>query len=51
MKKEMLMFFKEIKLLEHEKYDKVDVRWFGSVLEAQEEILTSMKRFIDNHNH
>jgi inorganic pyrophosphatase len=26
MKKEMLMFFKEIKLLEHEKYDKVDVR-------------------------
>ena len=45
MKKEMLMFFKEIKLLEHEKYDKVDVQWFGSVLEAQEEIMTSAKRY------
>jgi inorganic pyrophosphatase len=49
MKKEMLSFFKEIKLLEHEKYDLVEVHWFGSVLEAQEEVIMAAKRFDDEH--
>ncbi len=48
-KKEMLSFFKEIKLLEHDKYDMVDVRGFGSVLEAHEEVVISAKRFKENH--
>ena len=51
MKKEMLMFFKEIKLLEHDKYDMVEVHGFGSVLEAQEEVLTAAQRFQDNEHH
>ncbi len=45
MKKEMLMFFKEIKLLETEKYDKVDIKGFGSVEEARQEIIQSKERF------
>lgn len=44
-KKELLSFFKEIKLLEHNKYDKIDVRGFGSVQEAKEEIIKSVERF------
>jgi len=51
MKKEMLMFFKEIKLLEHEKYDMVEVHGFGSVLEAQEEVITAAQRFQDHEHH
>jgi inorganic pyrophosphatase len=45
MKEELFTIFKQIKYLEHEKYDKVEVKGFGSVLEAQEEILTSMERY------
>ncbi|MEI8092319.1 MAG: hypothetical protein WCG98_09445 [bacterium] len=47
MQKEMLLFFKEIKILEHEKYDKVEVFGFGSVQEAYDEIATAVKRYQD----
>lgn len=45
MKKEMLLFFKEIKILEHEKYDKVEVFGFGSIQEAYDEIATAAARY------
>ncbi len=45
MKEELFTLFKQIKFLEHEKYDKVEVRGFGSILEAQQEVLTSMERY------
>ncbi len=45
MKEELLLLFKEIKILEHAKYEKIEVFGFGSVLEAQTEILTSVKRY------
>ena len=45
MKEELFTIFKQIKFLEHEKYDKVEVKWFWSILEAQQEILTSMERY------
>lgn len=49
MKKELLTFFKEIKLLEHDHYEKVDVKWFGWVLEAQEEVKISVDRYKKQH--
>ncbi len=48
MKEELFTIFKQIKFLEHEKYDKVEVRWFWSIIEAQQEIITSMKRYQDS---
>jgi len=42
--------FKQIKFLEHDKYDKVEVRWFWSNSEAQQEIKISMKRYKDSIN-
>lgn len=48
MQKEMLLFFKEIKILEHDKYDKVDVVWFGSIQEAYKEIATAVERYKEN---
>ena len=45
MKEELFTIFKQIKFLEHDKYDKVDVKGFGSVLEAQQEILSSIERY------
>jgi inorganic pyrophosphatase len=52
MKEELLLLFKQIKALEHNKYDKIEVLWFWNVLEAQDEILTSIKRFQDTQkNH
>ena len=48
MKEELFTIFKQIKFLEHEKYDKVEVREFWSVIEANHEIQTSMKRYQDS---
>ncbi|MEI7563506.1 MAG: hypothetical protein WCJ39_07935 [bacterium] len=48
MQKEMLIFFKEIKILEHEKYDKVEVFGFGTVQEAYDEIATAVARYREN---
>jgi len=45
MKEELLLLFKEIKILEHDKYEKIEVFGFGSVLEAQTELLTSVERY------
>ena len=45
MKEELFTIFKQIKFLEHEKYDKVEVKEFWSVNEAQNEIITSMERY------
>jgi len=45
MKEELLLLFKEIKILEHEKYEKIEVYGFGSVLEAQAELLESVERY------
>ena len=45
MQKEMLLFFKEIKILEHEKYDKVEVFGFGTIQEAYDEIATAVARY------
>ncbi|AHB40932.1 hypothetical protein P148_SR1C00001G0121 [candidate division SR1 bacterium RAAC1_SR1_1] len=47
MKEELLLLFKQIKILEHNKYDKIEVIGFGNVLEAQEEIIISVQRFKD----
>jgi hypothetical protein len=45
MKEELLLLFKEIKILEHDKYEKIEVKGFGSILEAQQEIIDSTKRY------
>ena len=45
MQKEMLLFFKEIKILEHEKYDKVEVFGFGTIQEAYDEVATAVARY------
>ncbi len=50
MKEELFTLFKQIKFLEHEKYDKVEVKGFGSILEAQQEIITSMNRFFETQH-
>jgi inorganic pyrophosphatase len=48
MKEELLLLFKEIKILEHDKYEKIEVKGFGTILEAQQEIINSIERF-KNH--
>jgi hypothetical protein len=45
MKEELFTIFKQIKFLEHEKYDKVEVKEFWSIEDAYEEVLTSMHRY------
>jgi inorganic pyrophosphatase len=45
MKEELLLLFKEIKILEHDKYEKIEVRGFGGIAEAQQEIVSSMERY------
>lgn len=47
MKEELLLLFKEIKILEHDKYEKIEVNGFGSILEAQQVIIESIERFKD----
>jgi inorganic pyrophosphatase len=51
MKEELLLLFKEIKILEHEKYEKIEVKGFGSILEAQQEIISSIARFEEHQQH
>ena len=45
MKEELLLLFKEIKILEHDKYEKIEVKGFWSIFEAKEEITISIKRY------
>lgn len=48
MKEELFTLFKQIKFLEHDKYDKVEVKGFWSVIEAQEEVLSSVDRYLSH---
>ena len=48
MKEELLILFKEIKILEHDKYEKIEVKGFGSIAEAQQEIVSSIERYQEN---
>ncbi|MBO7094668.1 hypothetical protein J6V86_00230 [bacterium] len=45
MKEELFTIFKQIKFLEHEKFDKVEVKGFGSIDDANNEIEISMNRY------
>jgi inorganic pyrophosphatase len=45
MKEELLLLFQEIKILEHDKYEKIEVKGFGSIFEAQQEIITSTETY------
>jgi len=51
MKEELLLLFKEIKILEHDKYEKIEVKGFGSVLEAQQEVLSSTQNYLNSPLH
>lgn len=46
---ELLIHFKEIKKLEKAKYDKVEIRGFGSVDEAKVEIQRAMQAYTEKH--
>ena len=50
-KEELEIFFKEIKRLEHKKYDKIQIRGFGDLNDVAEELTTSIKRYQEEDKH
>ena len=50
-KEELEIFFKEIKRLEHKKYDKIQIKGFGDLNDVAEELTTSIKRYQEEDKH
>ena len=48
MKEELLILFKEIKILEHDKYENIEVKGFGDIEEARQKIIGSIERYQEN---